>query len=65
MTENTVKQLAFGASAVSGLVQNWTHELHAMNDNEEPDPPPAIAARIPWVPPFTTLEPQGLEVAVA
>lgn len=64
MIENTVKQLAFPASpGVSGLLQNWTHELHAMNDNKEPDPPPAIAARIPWIPPFTPLEPRALEVA--
>ena len=64
MTENTVKQLAFNAAhAVVGLVQNWTDELHAMNDNEEPDPPPAIAARIPWMPPCTTLEPRALEAA--
>lgn len=64
MTENTVKQLAFSAApAVAGLVQNWTDELHAMNDNEEPDPPPAIAARIPWMTPFTTLEPRALEAA--
>jgi hypothetical protein len=64
MTENTVKQVAFpAASAVSGLVQNSTHELHAMNDNEEPDLPPAVAARIPWMPPFTTLEPRALAAA--
>ena len=62
MTENTVKQLT-AASAVSGLVQNWTHELHAMNDNEEPDPPPAIATRIPWMTPVTTREPRALEAA--
>jgi hypothetical protein len=64
MTENTVKQLAFTAgSAMSGLLQNWTHELHALNDNEEPDPPPAIGARISWMPSFTTLEPRALEAA--
>ena len=64
MTENTVKQLAFAAaSAVSPLLQSWTHELHAMNDNEEPDPPPAIAARIPWSPRFTTMEPQIVQLA--
>ena len=66
MTENTVKQLAFNAArAVAGLVQNWTDELHAMNDNEEPDPPPAIAARIPWMPPFIAVEPRVLEVSAA
>jgi hypothetical protein len=66
LTENTVKQLAFtAASVVSGLVQNWTHELHAMNDNEEPDPPPAITARIPWMPPFTSVSPRAFELAVA
>jgi hypothetical protein len=64
MTENTVKRLAFNAApAVSGLMQNWTDELHAMNDNAEPDPPPAIAARIPWMPPFTTPEPRASEAA--
>ena len=64
MTENTVKQLAFEAAPPgSGLVQNWTDELHAMNDNEEPDPPPAVAVRFPWMPPFTTLEPRALEAA--
>jgi hypothetical protein len=64
MTENAVKHLAFtGASPMTGFVKNWIDELHAMNDNEEPDPPPAIAARIPWVPPFTTVEPRALLVA--
>ena len=66
MTENTVKQLPFPAApAVSGLLQNWTHELHAMNDNEEPAPPPAIAARIPWMPPFRAVEPRVLAVSAA
>jgi len=64
VTESTVRQLAFTAAyALAGLVQNWTHELHAMNDNEVPDPPPAVAARIPWKPPFSTLEPRALEAA--
>ena len=64
MTENAVKHLAFtGASAVTGLVKNWTHELHAMNDNEEPDPPPTIASRKPWTPPLITVEPRPFEVA--
>ena len=53
MSENTVRQLASFASA---FVQTWTHELRAMNDNEEPDPPPAMAARIPRKPPFTSVE---------
>ena len=52
MTENTVKQISY-LSGVSAILQNRTHELHAMNDNEEPDPPPAAAARIPWNRPFT------------
>jgi hypothetical protein len=64
MTENTVKQPAFtAASAVSGLVQLWTHELQAANDNEEPEPPPAIAARIPCMPPFIPMEPRVLELS--
>jgi hypothetical protein len=66
MTDNTVKHLASTAmSTVSGLVQDWTHELHAMNDNEGPDPPPAIAARTPRELPFTAVEARSVEVAAA
>ena len=64
MTENTVRQLASNiAPAVLPFVQNWAGELHAVNDNEEPDGPPAAAARIPWNPPFTVLEPRDLKSA--
>ncbi len=64
MTENTVKQIA-SASDVLAILQNWTHELHAMNDNEEPDPPPAAAARIAWIPPFIEVGPRDLKMAAA
>ena len=63
MTENTVRQLASAAASVRGLVRNWAHELHAMNDNEEPDPPPAMAARIRPPPLFTAVEPRAVELA--
>jgi hypothetical protein len=65
MTESTVKQLASTAAPVLPLVQNWTHELHAMNDNEEPDPPPALAARIPREIPLTVVDGRALEMAAA
>jgi hypothetical protein len=57
MIDNAVKQLACTApSAVSAVVQNWTQQLHAMNDNDEPDPPPALAAPIPRTRPFVSAE---------
>ena len=64
MIENAVKQLASDApSALSALVQNWTRELRAMNDNDEPDPPPALGAPIPRTAPFIAAEPQYLCLA--
>ena len=65
MTENSVKQVAStAASAASAFVRGWTHALHAVNDNEEPDPPPAMAARLPLSLPFTAVKPR-VEAAAA